>query len=256
VELIGNIEELQKISDYRTIRKTLRPAGIGSIVFGVLAVVMGIASIEDNSLNAILALIGLFLLVEGIWLVVSPTPKGMIVDGIALIILGLWNILITIANASAGSGEPSSFALIGVLQIIWGFQSFKRFKRFSGVSMEKPSEESLQRVDELVKSIRSSKPKNESDIIQFQTSGFQSSIWKGKLFTNASVFVTIKGQETIITRKEDVNILAEEKVLIGKSLKALYKFGSRDFKGTIPPEFYERYVAWKTGIITDDKIQR
>jgi uncharacterized membrane protein len=65
VELIGNIEELQKISDYRTIRKTLRPAGIGSIVFGVLAVVMGIASIEDNSLNAILALIGLFLLVEG-----------------------------------------------------------------------------------------------------------------------------------------------------------------------------------------------
>ncbi|HSC77053.1 MAG TPA: hypothetical protein VLB32_00700, partial [Candidatus Acidoferrales bacterium] len=84
----GEAAELQRAADFRTVRKTLRPAAFGSIVFGVIAIGMGIASLEDSPVNAVLVLLGLGLLGEGIWILVQPTPVGMIVDGIALCLLG------------------------------------------------------------------------------------------------------------------------------------------------------------------------
>jgi len=138
---------------------------------------------EENPINAVLGLIGLFLLVEGIWIVSAPTSTGMIVDGIALLILGAWNIFITIANSAAGSGGgPHFFAILGVWQIIWGFQSFGRYKRFSVMPMKKPSEEILRQIDGLVKTITKAKVKEQPDLVEFQTKTFTArQAWKGKL---------------------------------------------------------------------------
>ena len=96
------IEELQKISNYRSVNKGLRWPAIGSIIFGLIAIVSGVVSIEENPINLVLALIGIFLLIEGIWLIVAPNPKGMIADGIALLILGIWNITTTMMNWATG----------------------------------------------------------------------------------------------------------------------------------------------------------
>jgi hypothetical protein len=255
VELAGNLEELQKVSDYRSVRKTLRPAGIGSIIFGILALVMGVILLEDNPLNIVLALIGLFLLIEGIWLTASPTPTGMILDGIALMVLGAWNVLVTIANAAAGSGSTSTVAVLGIFQIWWGIQSFKRYGRFKNVSTDKLPEESVRYVDDLVKGIAKSKAAKEPDIIQFQISSGQPPVWKGRLLADAALCVSANGQEAVIARKNDVSITAEGKVLLGKNLKASFQFGDRIFKGSIAPEFFDRYQAWKTGVVAGGTMQ-
>ncbi len=110
------------------ILKGLKTGGIGSIVFGVIAIALGLATAKDSPVNAGLAVIGIFLLIEGIWLLVSPQPAGLIVDGIALIILGIWNFCVTVANSSRG-GSGGSFAVLGVFQVVWGIQSFRRYGR-------------------------------------------------------------------------------------------------------------------------------
>jgi len=144
---VQDIEELQKVSDYRLLRKSLKGAAIGSIIFGVIAIGMGLAFMSEDPINVVLVFIGVFLLVEGIWLIRSPSPRGMIVDGIALCILGIWNIFIAIA------GELRGFVVLGFFQIIWGVQSFRRYRRFSGISSQKPSKESLRQVDDVAKSV-------------------------------------------------------------------------------------------------------
>jgi hypothetical protein len=255
MELVGKLEELQKVADYRSVRKTLRPAGIGSIIFGVLALAMGIALAEENPLNILLALIGLFLLIEGIWLTASPTPIGMILDGVALGILGIWNIFVTIANAAAGSGGGTMVAALGALQIWWGIQSFRRYSRFKNVSAEKLPEESVRYVDDFVKGIAKAKPSNEPDVIQFQISNAQPPVWKARLMTGAAVLVAANGQEAVFAKKDDVNVTTEGKVLLGRNLKALLQFGDRNFKGSIAPELFERYEVWKTGIATGRTLQ-
>ena len=95
------VNDLQQVAEYRRARKTLRAAGIGGLVFGGLALVTGVSMLAQNFLNIILIMIGLLLLAEGIWNVTYPTAVGILVDGAALILVGLWNIFITILNVLA-----------------------------------------------------------------------------------------------------------------------------------------------------------
>jgi hypothetical protein len=70
---------------------------------------------------------------------------GLVVDGIALIILGVWNILVTISNISAGAESMSGFFVLGIWQIIRGIQSIKRYKHYSYPSGVTISQESMDR---------------------------------------------------------------------------------------------------------------
>lgn len=72
-----------------------------------------------------LALLGLLMLVEGIWILIAPRPSGMILEGLTFTALGLWNLT---ASASGGS---SSLLPIAVLQLILGVKYFRRYPRFS-----------------------------------------------------------------------------------------------------------------------------
>jgi len=241
------IDQAEKASHYRLLHKTLKPAGFGSILFGVIAIVMGGAGMQDNPINAVLALIGLLLFAEGLWIVIAPSPKGMIIDGIALIILGVWNILVTIANASSGgSGGFHFFAVLGVFQIIWGFKSFGRYSRFSQNPVQKPSPEMQKQIDDLANAIRKAKFKNAPDIIEFQAKSFSiTKPWKGKLEHDRAIFADIAGEEIIFAEKNRVRFFEEGSQLLGKSLKVDIQLRDRKMKGTISPESLERFTEWK-----------
>ncbi|MFB3896660.1 MAG: hypothetical protein ACE14V_10200 [bacterium] len=239
-------EELQRICNYRYVRKTLKPAGIGSIIFGVIAIVMGFTGIADNPINAILGFIGLFLFVEGIWIIFAPKPMGMIVDGIALSILGVWNIMVTIANAANGESH-GFFAILGLMQIAMAVQSFKMYKRCSVMPMVIPTEETLKKLDELAKSIAKSEVKDQPDMIEFQIIGFRNrQIWKGKLESDSAIFAEGSGQDVIFAKKNEVELVNNGKVMVGKSLNMQFKTKDRILKGTIKPESFDRFTAWKT----------
>jgi uncharacterized membrane protein len=94
--LEDSVSELQQIADYWKARKTLRAAGIGGLLFGVLAIVMGAVGLQESILNLILILIGMFLLGEGIFNLVMPTADGIVVDGIGLVVVGLWNAIVNV----------------------------------------------------------------------------------------------------------------------------------------------------------------
>ena len=167
---VSPFDELQRASNFRIIKKSLRTGGIGSILFGVIAMAVGFGSMNDNPVNAILGFIGVLLFIEGIWLVSDPKPVGMIVDGIALMILGIWNIIITLANTASGGGS-GIFAVLGVWQIIWGIQSFGRYSHFSKLPMHKPTDSLNKQMNTLINEISKSKTKDRTDLIEFRAKG-------------------------------------------------------------------------------------
>ena len=105
MDTMQDIEELQKVANYRLVRKSFKGAAIGSIIFGLIAIGMGFGFAGENPINIVLGVIGILLVVEGAWLIRTSNPKGLIVDGIAICILGTWNIVVTFASAAAGAGR-------------------------------------------------------------------------------------------------------------------------------------------------------
>ncbi len=238
MQRLGSVEELQNASEYWLMHRTLRPTGIGSIVFGVIALFMGASSMGENSVNAALALIGVFLLVEGIWILVAPSPGGMVADGIALILVGCWNVFVWVLS----SGRSEFFIIMGIWQIVWGVERFSRYRRFSRVPLEKPSEQVMKWLDENVKALGRAHALPESDTLEFHAKAR----WRARLFEDAALFVFGSGQDVILARKAHITFSSNgQPTLNGKPLNATFGIGGRNLSGSILPEAFAKYGAWK-----------
>ncbi len=250
-------DELQRVASRRILLKNLRGRGIGSIIWGLIAIGLGIAGMEVDRLNAILAAIGVFLTIEGIWVVAAPAPVGLIVDGFALLILGIWNLAITVISVS--SGVPPIFAIIGVLQIAWGCQSFFKYAQFSKTSPAEPSATALQRFDQLVNYIREANVTDDASLVAFITSGQIE--WKGQFRATGAVFVAQRGGkrsrdrkpadgDIIFAAKPDVSFRKNADGLVANTLKMTFSIKARKFSGVMPQEAFDRYETWMVGIKT------
>jgi len=240
---------LIKAADYKVVNSHLRPASFGSIIFGIIAIGLGGSMAGQNPINAFLVVIGIGLFIEGIWLLTSPGPKGFIVDGIALIILGFWNILVTFANASSGGGSVGFFFILGIWQIIWGFQSFGRYKRFAYLAGEKPSKEAMERLEQALHGIMASSYGTSADIVEFKAkkTAFKQWTWKGKLMDDAALFVA--GKKAIIpVRKDEVKLTLKGEPSGVQRQKGTLHLGKQKIVGTISNESLDRLRAWKPNL--------
>ncbi|MFC2018981.1 hypothetical protein ACFLU4_03385 [Chloroflexota bacterium] len=236
------LEELQRAADYLTLRKRLKGGGIGSILFGVIAIVMGFIFMSEDPINVILVFIGIFLLVEGIWLLRSPSPRGLVIDGVALCIIGVWNIVITIANIAAGAGGAAWAAVLGVLQLYWGFKSFGQSRRFATLSTGKPNEQSIAWVEDMAKSIKKANTAQSTNVIEFQMGRKQ---WKAELIQDMGIFVEAAGDEVIVASRDEVQFTSKGEAAPGKSRKISCRVCNYSLDGKISPELMERYEAWR-----------
>ena len=248
-------KDLRSAINHRVLRKILRPAGIGSIVFGIVAIAWGGAALEDNPLNAILVLMGIFLAIEGIWLVSTPSRLGMIIDGIALFVVGIWNICITFS----GQGY-ASFGALGLFQLYWGIQSFARYTRYPKDPLEKPSDEALRFYNAVAGDLKKGSSSWPGQFIVFQSKGLAGrAIWKGILYDDGAVFLDVSSHDMMFGRKEDVFTKDDkENRSSGKKLRVIINVGERTCEGTISPQSFKTFEAWKGGIaqqsIAQDRI--
>ena len=75
-----DLDGLKKYAEYQSAFKVPTASKIGSIIFGIIALFAGLGSISSNALNVILVGIGVALLAEGVWLIISPSYLGLLID--------------------------------------------------------------------------------------------------------------------------------------------------------------------------------
>jgi hypothetical protein len=244
-----SIDELHQIAEYRRARKMLRTSGWGALVFGVINIAIAIYWLQFSPINAILLFIALALLGVGIWEVVYPIAAAAIIDGLIAITLGLWNIFVTIINQAAG-GPPQVHGIVfTVFMMSWGVSRFVMYRRFEDGLREAPEPEALERLDKVVAKIKKLKSSEADDIIGFRIAARfmrPQQDFKGQLGANAAIFIDKRGHDVLVAHKDEVRIKVKGKVLLGKTLKAAIRVGEHKLEGTISPESYQRYVDWKT----------
>jgi len=235
--------KLQKVADYRTVRKTLKRSGGWSILFGALA----LAAAMGTPVDWVLTVLGVVLLGTGVWNIVAPRPTGIILDGVTLLLVGAYNLFGTMLAAMDGVHVSGHWAVTGLLQLVWGLQRIQSFRRFANAFLERPSDTEMQQIEETVSTIRKAKAKESTDIIEFTVGdGMHRHVWKARLSGEEAVFVEATGSDLLVGTRETVEITTHGKVLVGSALKADAAVGTVRLKGTISPDSYRLYDQWKT----------
>src|SRR5262249_4213574 len=141
----------------------------GSIVFGVINVGLGMAfTFFLGPVNVLLVLIGVFLLGAGVWCLAAPGAEGVIANGVGLLLVGLWNVAVTVLNAAAGERPQVWWAIFGVFLIAAAVQCFQKYARFSAALRHGASPDEMAMMDQLVKTILKADAKKDEDIVTFQ----------------------------------------------------------------------------------------
>lgn len=249
-----DMDELQKTADYYAFRKSLKRKGIANIILGIIGIVFGLLyTVLWHPANVVLILIGIFILIVGIWSLIVPRLKSLLYSGVALCVVGAWNVVVSLINMVVlftnfpyGSPwAPLGFIWAGI-QLAWGTDAISRYRRLSAVSLEKPTNDMLKKLEGIINPVINSNAEKEKDIIQFRKQGgWAGSVWKGKL-SRAHGILTSKGKGDIFfVRPEDFDITLRGRAGLSKFQKASFRIRGFNYKGTIEPAYMQRYESWK-----------
>lgn len=109
-------------------RKTIRTAGIAGIVWGSINLLLGVALIRANPINAGILILALLMLGTGLTALRKPSLGVLLSEAIVSLLLLCWNIGISFLNARAGDTshiDPRGFFVPAIAAAVF-FTQYKR----------------------------------------------------------------------------------------------------------------------------------
>ena len=242
---IQTFGDLQKAANYVMLRNRLRPSGISAIIFGLLAILLGGPGAATSTPDLILAILGLFLFIRGIWALAAPSPMGMLMTAIGIGAVGLWNISLILEKKSGGA--PVFWVVLGILQLRWAFQYYKQYQAFTALRPESPDLQSMGQIGGLLKEINFVNGAAAADIIEWRMNG---AAWKGKLMDEGGLFMMNKGRAVLAVARENVDFTMGQVTEPGKPASVSVRLGTITATGTMLPGYAQRFETWKSAART------
>lgn len=228
--------DLQRAANYLMVQNKLKPSGISGIVFGAIALLgaWGVNTIQDQ----ILAIVGLFLIFEGIWVLAWPSVNGILLNSIGIAVVGIYNIVISFLP-----GQQSAWPIFGLFQLHWSYSRYKEYKMFRSMTVFPPSSEAYRFMKSLVKDIETRETETSGNMISFLFTGV---VYKAILMDRSAVLVSSDGKVILVWNRQDVDLARVQDSSEGPNVKVS---GSviHDLVAVMPDVYYNRYEAWKNG---------
>ena len=233
--------QLQAAADAYSVARFVKSSAVGSLIFGGLALVVGLPGLLDSPINAGLVALGAMLLAGGIWGLSSPSPAGIVYQGVALIVIGAWNLVAsgTALAAEPGLGIDAVFLALGCAQIYWAVGCFRRYRRVAGAGAVQASPEAARWAEQAVEGIATAVPKQRGDMVVL-VQGIMP--WKGWLGGDGAIFVRQDRSDVLIAPPEDVSLTVDRSH--GRYAEVRLGIGGRDLRGKVVPEHVRRLEAW------------
>ena len=267
VEARNNIKQLQGAADYFVIKETIGATPIYTLGVSIGAIIAALGGLYQSReiTSLLIAFLVLPVPVIALFSLLRPSAKVMILQGIVLILGGVWCFsagikLATMWYTACQNALPrnrpdtpplmSMYFLAGFSAIIWGIPHFSRYARFLSIPLKKPADKDIDLVRKIAKSVASVKPEASSDTITFVAQTFWGKeIWKGRLSGNEAVFVQGDVEDIIFSTKEHTWINKIDKSVSSETQKVVVKIKTitRTFDATISVVFLNLYKQWKEG---------
>ncbi|MBC7250129.1 MAG: zinc ribbon domain-containing protein [Anaerolineae bacterium] len=244
-------QELESAWEAAKLRNSLRSSGGWNIFWGIVAILTALATVEQSGCNAVLLLLGLFLIGAGIAAWRSPGPSTLQANGVALLLVGGWNIGISLLALSAGEPSQSFWIVLGGFQVIWAIQRFAQSSKFGRV--QHVPESTIARAESLVKQVQGARGGTAGDLITFRA---RSKNWKGQLAPEIVTLVAGNAQEVRFVPADEFALIAQGEVKPKKQVKVSVRVGTDTWTGKVPYESLQRYENWKSGLRTASEEEK
>jgi hypothetical protein len=188
-------------------------------------------------------IVGLVLLAAGVWNLWRTSINGMLVDGIAVILTGLFSGLAGLFLP--GTSESSLFkgAITGLFQIVWGV---RRIASWLAARKVVNDPEAIAALEALVRDVSRRKPKSDASVIEFRTGGLRKHRHRLVLLPEG-VIGLLAPWVVRLEKRHDLWIEARGTTATGRTAKVRVKMSDLELPAEMPVEHFERYERWKLG---------
>ena len=250
-----NAHLLQHAADYEVCVRNLRRSGIGDIIWGLICCAIGGLLFNVNIFNIGLILLGLILIGVGWWITFRPSPIGLVVDGITLLLVAAWNIMVNVLSVwGMRRGQtPALGPVVAAAQIFWGIHRLQTYPKFATAVAMQPSAATLGWFRALAKATLKSKPKLDQTALEFNRRGwFVYERWKGRLLPEMAIFVMKAGSfggrlDALLASQESVTILSRRKKFLQSRFKVTLRVNQRILKVVMPRPSVDKLEKWIAG---------
>ncbi len=234
---------LRRALAFHGLSRQLRSSGVGSLLFGAVAILLGATTMGQSPVNGALVLLGLVLIGEGIWIMTSPSTSAIIVDGLVVMVIGIWNIGISAVNIerAAGTSMSGRFLLFGIFQIVWGVGRMVQSRRYADLRGFRLDSVERKRLEDEIASTLQSGP-DRGDIVAFESKAIRSGQARLRLLRDHAALFSRGKVDEVIPRSEVGCEPPPQSA--GDPLQATLRLGKRRLGVKISREAYERLGRW------------
>ncbi len=179
-------------------RKLISQIGIGAIFWGVINIILGIASIHLSNLNIVLLILGVLMLGTGIKALIRPSLGILLTEAIVAIGLFAWNLAVSIIEYRADNLfeirhliPPLIFAAVFV---VYYCRLGHLRKQIASIEPEK-----IKEAGRACKALLKKRIKNEPSVVQTKDSRCRAQLMDEKTF-----FIQRNMRRAFVGSKEDI----------------------------------------------------
>jgi len=253
-------EALQQAEGYRQLRGRLWEGGVGSIVFGCLMLVWGL-----DARDAVCAVVGFWIIgavaiAEGIWVIVSPRPAGLLAEAAVFLVLAFLNAFVFVVSLADETLEPDIVvAALGVLQVALAIWYLMQYRKFSWVRGGKPPMAVTDWIGSVAGIISESAFRDSPYLVTFRRG---SKHFKAALTADTAIIVQAKRAGVRYRKhkngvqfaaREDVRFIDQGKELTTDRRKGRLTAGNLSLRVSVSPASLKRLEDWLAA--TPDEVE-
>ena len=242
-----HIERLKLAAMYLSCQRGMRRSAWGSLGWGAFTLVLGLLSRSRTPLDYVCYAIGLFLLVEGAWVLRAATtdPRVLRFEAAALLFLGLWNTVGIYFEITSGLRPifGAQTILAGIVQMISSYSVFRSYPAYKLV-YEHLDRACLYELELKIGDAWNIKTKLDPDIVEFKIDDKKS---KAKFLPDIVIVLTNGGKQISLLERGKAKIISVNKKLLSKLLKVGMVLEDQKIKAEMDQKCCDRWRDWMAG---------
>jgi hypothetical protein len=239
-----HMERLKLAAMYLSLQRGMRRSGWGSIGWGAFTIGVGLLSRSHTVFDSIWFALGLFLLLQGAWVlrVAAVDPRVLRLEAAALLLLGLWNTVGLYFEIESGI-KPAFGAriiLVGIVQLISAYTTYRSYPGYKQI-YEHLDKACLHELEIRIGDAWKQKAQPEAGLVEFKIDDKKC---KAKFLSDMVILLTQNGKHITLAEPAEIKVENTGNKMLSKSLKVELALEKEKLKTEMKPECYEQWQAW------------
>lgn len=228
-----------------SVKRSVRRVGWFAAIVGLVVAACGLAA----GLVPLVP-VGLILAAAGAWNVSRPSIHGLVVDGAAMGLTGLFNSLVWLWIEEARGPGAGKWILAGMLQMGW---SARRLALYRSARRAANDPEAISRLESIVRELSRRRARHDPEIAEFRTGRVLGRRNRLGLYAEGAIAV-LDHWVVRLERRADIWIEARGTTSMGRTIKVRVQMGNLELEGEMPTVHFERFERWKLGMLQAPSI--